>query len=168
MSLLVALTLVHTLISLVGILTGFVVLAAMLDDRHPRGWVRWFLVTTILTSATGYLFPVTKVMPSHIVGAISLAVLIPATYALYSRQLAGGWRKVYVIGSVVGLYFNTFVLVAQGFAKVPVLKAAAPTQSEPPFAIAQLIVMIAFIVFGYRAVKKFRGLPGLTPSVAIS
>ena len=151
-----ALTLVHVLISLVGILTGFVVVFAMIDGKQRNGWTTWFLWTTVATSVTGYFFPVHKILPSHIVGAISLAVLAIAIFALYKRHLTGGWRRTYVISAVAALYFNVFVLVVQLFMKVPALKAMAPTQSEPPFAIAQFIVLVLFLALGIAAVKKFR------------
>ncbi|MDQ1387825.1 MAG: hypothetical protein QOF56_1279, partial [Acidobacteriaceae bacterium] len=114
-----------------------------------EGWTKLFLWTTVATSATGFLFPFHRLLPSHLVGLVSLIVLAIATRA-HSR-----WRKTYVITAVIALYLNVFVLVAQLFMKVPALKALAPTQSEPPFQIAQLIVLVLFLVLGILAVKKF-------------
>jgi hypothetical protein len=115
-----------------------------------------FLATTAATSLTGYGFPFDHLLPSHIVGAISLVVLALAIYARYGRHLSGGWRTVYVIGATTALYLNVFVLVVQSFMKVPVLHDLAPTQSEPPFAVAQLAVLILFIVLGTLAVRGSR------------
>jgi hypothetical protein len=113
-----------------------------------------FLATTALTSATGYGFPFHELLPSHIVGAVSLAVLALAAFALYGRKLAGGWKKTYVVSAVAALYFNVFVLVVQAFLKVPTLHALAPTQSEPPFAVAQLVVLLMFVAAGVVAVSR--------------
>jgi hypothetical protein len=148
-------TLVHVLISLAGIGSGLVVLFGMLTGRRMDGWTVFFLATTVLTSLTGYGFPFTHLLPSHIVGVLSLIALAIAILARYSRRLAGGWRKTYVITAMIALYFNVFVLVVQSFEKVPALNALAPTQKEPPFVIAQLLVMIAFIVLTVFAVKRF-------------
>ena len=148
--------LIHVVISLVGIASGFVVLFGLLAGRRLDRWTSLFLTTTVLTSATGFFLPAHKILPSHIIGAISLVVLAFAIYARYSRQLVGGWRLTYVVTSTLALYFNVFVLVVQSFMKIPALKALAPTQSEPPFAIAQGLVLLLFIVLGTGAVKKFR------------
>jgi len=94
-------------------------------------------------------------MPSHVVGIVSLLVLAVSLFALYSKRLQGGWRRTYVITAVIALYFNVFVLVAQLFAKVPALKELAPTGTEPPFIVAQVIVMVAFIVLGVLGTRKF-------------
>ena len=153
-------TILHVLISLVGIGTGFVVLYGLLGANRLPGWTAVFLVTTVLTSVTGFFFPFEKLLPSHIVGIISLVVLTPTMLGLYVFHLAGRWRSVYVVGAVVALYFNTFVLVAQMFLKLPPLTALAPTGSEPAFAAAQLFVLIAFIVLGLWAVRRFH--PGST------
>ena len=151
------LTLVHVLISLVGIVSGFVVVFGLLAAKRLDGWTAIFLITTVLTSVTGFLFfPIHKLMPSHIVGTISLIVLAVALYARYVRQLAGPWRWTYVVTATLALYFNVFVLVVQSFLKVPALKALAPTQTEPPFAIAQGLVLLLFLVLGTFAVKRFR------------
>ena len=150
-----AFTLFHVALSLVGIVAGVVVAAAMLGSKTPNGWTALFLATTVLTSVTGFLFPSDKVLPSHIVGVISLLVLIIAIAALYGYRLARSWRWIYVVSALVALYLNVFVLVAQAFQKVAVLNALAPTQSDPGFIIAQLIVLAIFVVLGIRAVKRF-------------
>jgi hypothetical protein len=151
-----AYTKLHVIISLLGIVSGLIVLATLLTGRLLRLVNAFFLITTVLTSAGGYLFPFTHILPSHIIGAISLLILAIAIYALYGAHLAGGWRKTYVITAMAALYLNVFVLVFQLFLKVPSIHALAPTQSEPPFAIAQITVMILFIVLIIFAVKKFR------------
>jgi hypothetical protein len=148
-------TFVHVLISLAAIVSGFVVLFALTRGRQ-HGWTGFFLATTVLTSVTGFLFPFHKLLPSHVIAAISLVVLAASMFALYARHLAGAWRSTYVITATIALYFNVFVLVAQAFQKTPALKRLAPTQSEPPFAIAQCIVLLLFIVLGVAAVRGFR------------
>jgi hypothetical protein len=152
-------TLVHVAISLIGILTGIIVAFGMLSAKRLDGMTAVFLATTVLTSVTGYFFPYHGFKPSYAVGAISLVVLAIAIYARYSRHMAGGWRRTYVITAMIALYLNCFVLVAQGFMKVPALNALAPTGSEPPFLIAQIIVMLIFIVWTVLAVKKFHPHP---------
>jgi hypothetical protein len=152
-------TLVHVLISLVGILSGFVVLSGLLTAKRLNGWTALFLATTVATSATGFGFPFERLLPSHLVGIVSLVVLAVAIFARYVRQLAGAWRKVYVIGAVVALYLNVFVFIVQAFLKMPALKAIAPTQSEPPFKITQLVVLAIFIVLGVVAALRFRSEP---------
>jgi hypothetical protein len=152
---------VHVLLSLVGIFSGFVVLFGMLATKRLNGWTATFLVTTVATSVTGFFLPAAHFMPSHAIGILSLIVLALAIFARYGRHLAGAWRRTYVISTVLALYFNVFVLIAQTFQKVPALKAIAPTQSEPPFAIAQLLVLVPFVVFGVAAAIKFRNEPGI-------
>jgi hypothetical protein len=152
---LAAFTLVHVIISLVGIGSGLIVLFGMFGSKRLDGMTVLFLVTTVLTSVTGYGFPVEHLLPSHIVGAISLVVLLIAILARYSFHLAGKWRAIYVATAVMALYLNCFVLVVQGFLKVPALHAMAPKGNEPPFAIAQGVLLVLFIVLGVRAVKKF-------------
>jgi hypothetical protein len=148
-------TFVHVLLSLIGIVSGFAVLAGLLKSKPLDGWTALFLATTVLTSVTGFGFPFTQLLPSHIVGIISLVVLAIAVLARYPLHLAGSWRWIYVIGAVLALYFNVFVLVAQAFQKLSALRALAPTQSEPPFAIAQGVVLLVFVVLGFLAAKKF-------------
>jgi hypothetical protein len=146
---------VHTLISLVGIVSGFVVVLGMFDGKRLDGWTAVFLLSTVLTSATGFGFPFGVLLPSHKIGIISLVVLALAIVARYVRHLAGGWRRTYVISAVVAFYFNCFVLVVQLFRRVTVLQELAPTQSEPPFAVAQVVVLVLFIWIGIRSVKRF-------------
>jgi hypothetical protein len=150
-----ALTFVHVLLSLIGIVSGFVVLAGMFDSRRQESWTALFLITTVMTNVTGFLFPFTKLLPSHIFGIISLVVLAAAILALYVYRLAGPWRWIYVTGAVAALYLNVFVGVVQAFQKLPFLQRLAPTQSEPPFLAAQLIVLAVIIVLGFVAVRKF-------------
>lgn len=151
-----ALTWIHTLISLAGLATGFVVLKGMFDSQKLPGWTLWFLITTILTNVTGFFFTFYRLLPSHMIGALSLVLLVFTLVALYGKRLAGGWRKVYVITAVAALYFNVFVFIVQLFRRVPALAAIAPTQSEPPFGIVQGAVLILFIWFGVRALKRFQ------------
>ncbi|HEY6129699.1 MAG TPA: hypothetical protein VIW23_16120 [Candidatus Acidoferrum sp.] len=150
---------VHVLISLIGILSGAAVLLGILGGKRLDGWTVVFLSSTVLTSATGYLLPAHKIMPSHVIGAISLVILAIAIVARSSKHLAGAWRRIYVVTAMIAFYLNVFVLVFQLFTKVPALKAAAPTQSEPPFLIAQLTLLIAFIVLTVLAAKRFRAEP---------
>lgn len=150
-----AFTLAHVLISLVGIVAGFVVLAAMMADRWAKGWNALFLVTTIATSVTGFMFH-SAFGPPHVIGIISLVVLAVALFALYSGSLQGWWRLVYVVTATLALYLNFFVGVVQAFQKMPALHAMAPTQSEPPFLIAQTVVMVAFIALGFFSARRFR------------
>jgi hypothetical protein len=156
------LTLVHVVISLLGILSGFAVLFGLLGGKRLDRWTAIFLATTVATSVTGFLFPVHRFMPSHAVGILSLLVLAVAIYARYARHLAGPWRKAYVICAIVAFYFNVFVLVVQAFAKIPALKDLAPTQSEPPFKLTQLVVLLVFVVFAIVSAIRFRGEPALS------
>jgi hypothetical protein len=159
-------TLVHVLISLVGIGSGFVVVYGLLTGKRFDGWTAIFLVTTILTSLTGFLFPVEHVLPSHIVGATSLVALAVAVLARHGRHMERSWRWIYVVCAVLALYFNVFVAVVQSFLKIPAIHTWAPTQKEPPFLVAQLLVLAIFVVIGIFAVKKFRvELPLSAPAV---
>jgi len=155
-----AFTLFHVVLSLVGIASGLIVLFGMIGAKRLDGWTALFLATTVLTSVTGFFFPVAGFMPSHAVGIISLVVLAAALVALYVQRLAGSWRWIYVVGAVVALYLNVFVAVVQAFRKLSFLEPLAPTQSEPPFQIAQLAVLLLFAAIGIRAatVKPQRGL----------
>lgn len=148
-------TSVHVVLSLVGILAGSIVLFGMFGSKVLSGWTGIFLVTTILTSVTGYFFPVDKILPSHIVGALSLIVLAIAVLAYYRYHVGGAWRWIYVVTAVVALYFNVFVAVVQAFAKIPFLHSLVATQSDPPFVVAQLVVLVLFIAFGVIAVRSF-------------
>ena len=148
-------TAVHVLISLVGIGSGFAVLLGLFSAKRVKGLTALFLLTTVLTSVTGFGFPFTHLLPSHKIAIISLLVLALAILARYSFHMVGKWRWIYVVTAMIALYLNVFVLVFQSFEKVPALKAMAPTQSEPPFLVAQLAVMAIFIVLTIFAVKKF-------------
>jgi hypothetical protein len=154
-----ALTFVHVLLSLIGILAGLVVLFGLLTSRQLNGWTTVFIWSTVATSVTGFLFPFHRFLPSHAIGIISLIVLAVAIYALYGRHLAGAWRLVYAVTAMIALYLNVFVLIAQLFAKVPALKALAPTQTEAPFKEAQLVALIAFVVLTILAAIKFHPEP---------
>jgi hypothetical protein len=149
-------TIVHTLISLVGIFSGLVVMFGMLAGKRLDGWTKWFLTTTVLTSVTGFFFPFHGFTPAYPVGAISLVVLALAIFARYCRQLAGPWRWLYVIGAMIALYLNVFVGVVQAFLKIPALHAMAPTQTEPPFQITQLVTLGLFVLLTIVAAIRFR------------
>jgi hypothetical protein len=148
-------TMVHVALSLIGIVSGIIVLHGMVGARKLEGWTALFLATTALTSVTAFFFPSASFGPPQVIGVISLAVLAAAIVALYVFRLAGPWRWIYIVGAVLALYLNVFVAVVQAFQKLPPLAALAPTQSEPPFLIAQLVVMAIFIVLGVVAVKRF-------------
>ena len=152
-------TLVHVVLSLIGIVSGIIVVFGMLGANRLPGLTAVFLATTVLTSATGFLFPFTSFGPPQVIGALSLVVLAVAIYALYIGRLAGFWRWLYVIGAMLALYLNCFVAVVQAFQKLPFLQPLAPTQSEPPFVIAQVVVMVIFIALGIGAVRKFHPAP---------
>jgi hypothetical protein len=156
---LIIFTIFHTLISLVGIIAGLVVLHGLLVNKRYDSWTLWFLVTTVATSVTGFLFPVHRFMPSHALGILSLLILPVAIYARYARRMVGHWRLTYVITAMIALYLNCFVLVVQSFMKIPPLKAVAPTQSEPPFAVAQLILLLAFILSTVLGAIRFHPKP---------
>jgi hypothetical protein len=149
-------TAVHVVISLIGIVSGLFVAAGLLSSKRLERTTQVFLSTTALTSITGFGFPVDHLLPSHIVGALSLLVLAIAIFARYGRRLAGAWRWTYAVTAMVALYFNVFVLVVQLFQKVPALKALAPTQSEPPFAAVQLVVLAAFVALTVTAAIRFK------------
>lgn len=148
-------TLVHILISLAGITTGFIVVGEWLGGKHPRAWTNWFLATSAATSITGFFFPFKGFTPPYAFGILSLLVLGVAGYALYSARLAGGWRKIHVISATVALYLNFFVLIAELFLRLPALKELAPTGTEPSFGITQGLVLVLFILLGQAAVRKF-------------
>jgi hypothetical protein len=149
-------TIVHVIISLVGIGSGLVVLFGLLNGKLLSPWNGLFLFTTVLTSVTGFFFPYTKITPGIILGVLSLITLAIALFGLYARHLSGGWRRTYAVTALIALYFNVFVLVAQLFEKVPAIHALAPTQTEPPFKIAQLLLLILTIALITLAAKKFR------------
>jgi hypothetical protein len=145
---------VHVAISLLAIASGFVVLFGLIQRKPLDRWTAFFLATTVATSVTGFGFPITGFTPGIVIGIVSLVILALAIYARYARHLSGGWRLVYVIGATIAQYLNFLVLIVQSFQKVPALKALAPTQSEPPFVVAQVTAMIAFIALGYLAARK--------------
>jgi hypothetical protein len=149
-------TLIHVILSLIGIGSGLIVLFGMFGGKRLDGMTALFLATTALTSLTGFGFPFEHVTPGIILGILSLVVLAIAIPARYSLRMAGKWRTIYVITAVIALYFNCFVLIAQSFLKIPALHALAPKGNEPPFAIAQGILLVLFIVAGTLAVKRFR------------
>ncbi len=152
---LAAYTFVHVVISLIGIGSGLVVLYGLLVSKRLDGWTMVFLASIAATNITGFFFPFHGLKPSYVVGVISTVILIVAYLAYYRNHLAGGWRSTYVVTAVIGLYLNVFVLIVQAFLKLPALKALAPTQTEPPFKMAQLATLVLFIVMGGLSVKKF-------------
>ena len=152
-------TIVHMLISLVAIFTGLVVLFGMIAGKRLDGWTKWFLTTAVLTTVTGFFFPFHGFTPAIGLGIISLPFLAITIFARYGRHLTGAWRWIYVIGAVICLYFNLFVLVVQLFEKVPALQAMASTQTESPFKLVQLIVIVLSILLGIIAVVRFRPEP---------
>jgi hypothetical protein len=149
-------TTLHVIISLIGIGTGFIVLFGLFNGKLLSPWNGVFLVTTILTSLTGFAFPNTKVTPGIILGVLSMIVLVIALVALYIFHLKGGWRRTYAITAMIALYFNVFVLIAQTFEHVPVFHALAPTGTETPFKVAQLLLLVLFAVLISAAARKFR------------
>jgi hypothetical protein len=151
-----AFTTLHVAISLIAIAVGLIVLAQMLANAYSKPLTAIFLVFTVLTSVTGFFFHSKAIGPPHIVGIVSLVVLVVSLFALYGRKLTGVWRATYVITAVLALYLNCFVLVVQAFGKIPALHALAPKGSEPPFGIAQGLTLIAFVVLGWLAVKRFK------------
>jgi hypothetical protein len=156
-------TALHVIISLIGIVSGLLVARGLLQNKRFDGATAIFLITTVLTSLSGYLFPVKHLLPSHIVGAISLVALAVAIYARYGAHMERSWRSIYVVSAMISLYLNVFVLVVQLFLKVPALHALAPNGKEPPFAITQLLVMVIFAVLTVAARKRFH--PGMAATV---
>ena len=151
-------TLVHVIISLIGIVSGFIVLFGLFGSHRLPGMTALFLLTTILTSVTGFLFPFDKLLPSHMVGIVSLIVLAIACFALYVMKLSGPWRWIYTLTAMIALYLNVFVLVIQSFLKIGPLHALAPSvpPSEPPFAVVQGVVLVFFVIAIIGAVRRFR------------
>jgi hypothetical protein len=148
-------TIVHTLISLGAIFTGFVVLFGLLAGNRLDGWTRWFLITAVATIVTGFFFPYHGVTPAIKLGIISSVVLLVTIYARYAKHLAGAWRWIYVVGAVISLYFNIFVGIVQSFEKIPALNAMAPTQTEQPFKFTQLVVLVLFILLAIVSAITF-------------
>jgi hypothetical protein len=151
-------TMVHVIISLIGIVSGLFVLYGLLSSREMPGMTALFLLTTILTSVTGFLFPFDKLLPSHMIGILSLVLLAIACIALYVVKLAGAWRRICMLTALVALYLNVFVLVIQSFLKIGPLHALAPSvpPSEPPFAIVQGIILVLFVVAIIASLRRFR------------
>ena len=145
----------HVIISFIGIATGIVVVYGLVSSQRMSLLTLVFLVTTLVTTLTGFLFTISVFTPALGVGIISTFVMIAAFYARYAKGMAGRWRGIYVITAVLSLYLNTFVLIVQLFQKVPALNALAPTGSEPPFAVTQGILLLVCIIAGYRAHRRF-------------
>lgn len=150
-------TLVHVLISLAGIGSGFVVLFGLLNGKRRDSWTGIFVATAMLTSLTGFMFPFDYLLPTHILGLLALTAVTVALFARYVFDLAGASRLIYVVTAATVLYFNCFAAVVQLFAKIPRLQAIAPTQTEPAFLIAQSSVLAVFVVLTYKAAKRFPG-----------
>jgi hypothetical protein len=148
-------TLLHVILSLIGIGSGLVVVVGMWAAKRLDGWTALFLATTVLTSVTGFLFHSAHFGPPHLIGLLSLLLLVLAILARYSYHMHGSWRWLYVVSAVLALYFNVFVAVVQAFQKLPLLQPLAPTGTEPPFAIAQALVLAVFGVFTALALKRF-------------
>lgn len=159
-----AFTSLHVIISLIAIISGIVVMFGFLGSKRMPEMTGIFLLFTILTSATGFLFPFEKLLPSHMIGILSLVLLAIACIALYGMKLSGPWRWIYVVTAMISLYLNVFVLVIQAFLKVPPLHALAPSvpPSEPPFAVIQGIVLVFFVVVIIGAVRRFRPVPAFS------
>jgi hypothetical protein len=151
-------TLVHVVISLIAIAAGLLVMFGLLGSNRMPGMTAIFLLFTILTNATGFLFPFTKLLPSHIIAVLGLVLLAIACLALYGMKLAGAWRWIYVVTAMTSLYLNIFVLVIQSFLKIPFLHALAPSvpPSEPPFAVVQGLVLLFFVVVIIGSIRRFR------------
>ena len=157
-------TIIHTLISLIAIFTGLIVLFGMIGGKRLDGWTKWFLVTAVATTITGFFFPFHGFTPAIGLGIISLPFLALTIFARYPKYLAGAWRWIYVIGAVICLYFNLFVLVVQAFEKITALHALAPTQSEPPFKLAQLVVLLVSALLAIVAAIRFHPEPRVATS----
>jgi hypothetical protein len=147
---------IHVIISLIAIVTGFIAVFEMIQNKRLGVWNALFIWTTVATSVTGFGFPNEHVTPGIIVGIISLVFLAVALYAFYGQRVAGAWRWIYVVTSIVALWFNVFVLIVQSFQKIAFLKALAPTQSEPPFQIAQGVALVLVVVLAILAVRRYR------------
>ncbi len=151
-----AFTRLHVALSLVGIVSGLIVLFGLIARRRLAGWTALFVVTTILTSVTGFGFPFDHLLPSHKIGIVSLVVLAITVVARYALGMVGAWRVIYVIGAALALYLNGFVGVVQAFLKIPALTRLAPNQTEAPFVIAQLAVLALVMVLTVVAARRFR------------
>ncbi len=157
-------TIIHTLISLVAIFSGLVVVLGLLDSKRLDGWTKWFLITAVATTVTGFFFPFHGFTPAIGLGIISLPFLALTIFARYPKHLAGSWRWIYVIGAVICLYFNLFVAVVQAFEKIPALHALAPTQSEPPFKLTQLVLLLVSALLAIVAAIRFHPEPRVATS----
>src|SRR5260221_14100512 len=153
-----AFTTLHVVISLIAIVAGIIVMFGMLGSNRMPALTAIFLLFTILTSATGFLFPFEKLLPSHMIGILSLVLLVIACFALYVMRLSGAWRWIYAVTALLSLYFNVFVLVIQSFLKVPALAAVAPGNppSGPVFAVVQGIVLVFFVLMIIGAWRRFK------------
>ena len=156
---LTAFTIFHVVLSLIAIGSGFIVVSGLLASKRLDGSTTLFWTTAVGTTVTAFFFPFHGFTPAIGLGIVSMLVLAVGVAALYRFGLAGGWRRTYAISAVIALYLNMFVLVVQLFEKVPALKELAPTQSEPPFQIAQLVVLVVFVALGVQAARKFHGDP---------
>lgn len=155
-----AFTALHVAISLIGIATGLVVVGGLLTRRPLPAWTAGFLAATVLTSVTGFMFPSEQLGPPHLFGVVSLVALVVAIVARYPRRMAGRWRATWVLCALLALYLNAFVGVVQAFQKLPALNALAPTQQEPPFALAQAALLALFVAAGVLGLRRFRPGPG--------
>jgi hypothetical protein len=149
-------TILHVIISLIAIAAGYVVVCEWLNSKRMGFWNTLFLATTVLTTVTGFMFPGLTLTPAVITGIISSIVLVIALYAFYARHMSGGWRTTYIVTALIALWLNSFVLVVQTFQKIAFARALAPTQSEPPFLIAQVALLIVVIALGFLAVRRYR------------
>jgi hypothetical protein len=147
---------IHVIISLIGIASGFIVVYELLTSKRLGGWNTLFLVTTVLTTVTGFMFPISTITPALITGGVSSLILVIALCAIYIFRLGGRWRATYVITALMALWLNSFVGVVQTFQKIGFFNRFAPTQSEPPFLVAQLALLALFVVLGFLAVKRYR------------
>ena len=156
-------TIIHTLISLIAIFTGVIVLSGIIASKRLDGWTKWFLTSAVATTVTGFFFPFHGFTPAIGLGIISLPFLAITIFARYSKDLTGAWRWIYVIGAVICLYFNLFVLVVQLFEKVPALHVIAPTQTESPFKLTQFVVLALAALLAVIAVIRFHPQPAHAP-----
>jgi hypothetical protein len=152
-------TILHVVLSLVAIVTGFIVVIGMIDGKRLPVWTALFLLTTVLTTATGFIFPFGGVTPGIVIGVLSSVLLVCALFGLYIRRLTQAWRWIYAVTAVAALYLNVFISIVQAFQKITFFQALAPTQSEPPFLIAQAVALAIVTVLGVVAVMRFR--PGM-------
>jgi hypothetical protein len=160
-------TLIHVVISVLGVIAGLVVVGGLLAGARLDSWTALFLATTIYTSLSGFGFPFTNVAPPHVVGALSLVVLAVCLFARYGKNLNSRWRATYVVTAVIALYLNVFVLVVQLFAKTPALAQLAPTQREAPFVVTQALLLGLFAWLGRAALRGFKQAASKPPVVSM-